>query len=182
VATKHVESIITKVELDSTGEHYILSTADNNKLPWLPKAYMQNWLVKNDVATYRPRQILHNAVITWEEKAVKTGEPVLDRAGKQVISKKTGLPAFYTVDHIRVENMVMFPSEEIKELENAAAVKISIDDQVKNLSAADKIKQRLAEKKAMRNAAAGTPAKEETPADKDPEMVLEEEYSEPTTV
>ena len=179
MATKAKESIITKVELDSTGTNYIISTADNDKLPWLPIAYMQNWLIKNDMATYKPRQALRNSVVTWEEKSVKKGEPALDRKGEQVIDKVTKNPVFYTKDHVRVENLVLYPSEIITEKEDDGAVKLAIEEQKANLSASDKIKQALAAKKAARAAAAKAAEVGSTTGSEGTGNTVDETYTEP---
>lgn len=174
MATKKVTSIINNVEFvpgnpladKPYGDSYILSVDNDTKLPWLSQAFMDNWFSRKQVnPAFTPAQVMTDAEISWEERAVKDGDPVLDRKGNPVLDG-AGNQVFYTKDHVRIENIVIAQNMFISEQVTKAVIKHVAKQQIANASPADRARQMLAEKKAAREAAAKLSAsKQPTPAE-----------------
>lgn len=162
MATKKVSSVIDSVEyvpsgINSEGKHYeesyIITVGSGTKLPWLTQKFMDNWFVRNQInPAFTPAQVMTDAGISWEERAVKEGEPALDRKGKEVFDA-AGNQVFYTKDHVRIENIVIAPNLFIAEKITDALIGMVAKQQFESASPAERARKMLADKQAARAAA-----------------------------
>lgn len=105
---------------------YVITTdnAYGQTTHWVSPAFVASFMARNEMAGLTPRIALRKATATWQEKAVKAGDPVIDLAGKPVLDANNN-PRIHDKAGYRTEQLRCVVGEELDAMQAKMELKES---------------------------------------------------------